>query len=232
MWPTESFRFNISYTTAGYTALLPYTDGNTLLPLSVHPYCHRYLYKATHAKTCFLLLFLLFLSNTMLPAAQPTSSKVGQVTLQTSATSKSSRSLLSIGSWSVRRELSWLADISASNCPAIKWKLPESMYFILLVSQGGDKCSCMQYHFHITIWEYVAFKKAKVGHYKVQKGCIVMCALSMAQSVTLTEQTGFDVASDYGEDMFHSSQYHRRKTDPAVRPGLHVNLSTVGSWMP
>lgn len=39
------------------------------------------------------------------------------------------------------------------------------------------------------------------------------------------EQTGFNVASDYGE-IFHSSQYPR---DPAVRPGLHINFLTVGS---
>lgn len=169
---TESFRFNICYTTAGsyrgYTALLPYADGiNTLLPMPVHPYCHLYLYKAIHAKTSFQLLVLLFLSNSMLSAAQPTSSKVGQITLRNSVISKSPRSLLSIGSWSVRRELPWLADISASNCPAIRWKLPESTHFILVVLQGRDKRSCMQCHFHITISPTVAFKKAKgsiAGH--------------------------------------------------------------------
>lgn len=42
------------------------------------------------------------------------------------------------------------------------------------------------------------------------------------------EQTGFDVASDYGEDIFHSSQHHRKKTGLAVRPGLHFKF-TVGS---
>lgn len=136
----------------GDTALLPYADGiNTLLPMSVHPYCHHYLYKATPGKTCFLLLLLLFLSNSMLPAAQRTSSKVRQLRLWNSAISKSSRFLLSIGSWSVRRELSRLADISASNYPAIRWKLPESVRFIPVL-QGRDKCSCVPYHFHITVW--------------------------------------------------------------------------------
>lgn len=157
MCPAEPFRFNICYVTAGpyrgYTTLLPCVDGiNTLLPMSVLPYCHHYLYKATYAKTSFLLLFLLFLSNNVLPTAQATSSKVGQLTLQNNATSKSSRPLLSIGSWPVRKELSWLADISASNCPAVRWKLPESICFILLVLQGRDKCSCMPCHFYITIW--------------------------------------------------------------------------------
>lgn len=53
-----------------------------------------------------------------------------------------------------------------------------------------------------------------------------MCALSI--QLLFSEQTGFDVASDYGEDIFHSSQHHRKKTDPAARPGLHFKF-TVGS---
>lgn len=53
-----------------------------------------------------------------------------------------------------------------------------------------------------------------------------MCAFGI-QSL-FSEQTGFDVASDYGEDIFHSSQHHREKTGPAVRPGLHFKL-TAGS---
>lgn len=38
-----------------------------------------------------------------------------------------------------------------------------------------------------------------------------MWVLSMTHSVILTEQTGFDVTNDYGEDIFHSSQHHRKK---------------------
>lgn len=36
-----------------------------------------------------------------------------------------------------------------------------------------------------------------------------MCALGIHS--LFSEQTGFDVASDYGEDIFHSSQHHRKK---------------------
>ena len=165
-WKTSTFRgcVQLNLSDATFVMQLQAHIGATLLSwltqmVLTHyclcqciPICHHYLHKVTHAKICFLLLFLLFLSNSMLPAAQPTSSKAGQLTLQNTAIPKLSRSLLSIGSWSVRRELSWLADISASNCPAIRWKLPESICFILVVLQGRDKCSCMQCHFHITTW--------------------------------------------------------------------------------
>lgn len=50
-----------------------------------------------------------------------------------------------------------------------------------------------------------------------------MCALNI--QLLFSVQTGFEVAGDCGEDVFHSSQHHRKKAGPAVRPGLHFKFT-------